>query len=147
MIKKFLIWIVCFVVVFAAGVSAGFLFDRLKQHPSRRSWLTSQLNLTAEQREKMRKIWSEAMQLPSSRAEDKRFLQQQRDQAIRELLTEEQAKEYESILQNYARNVEELFKQRREEFKQAVEKTKEILTPEQAARALEASGNLGYQYG
>jgi len=61
-------------------------------------------------------------------------LRQQREQAIADLLTETQRAEYERILADYETSRAALDAERKQAFDQAVQRTKQILTPEQAAK-------------
>ena len=123
----------CFVVVFAAGVSTGLLLPRLKDHSPRRSWLASQLKLTPQQEEQMRTIWEGAVRTPGGR-EGWSALARERDDAVEALLSEEQRAKYDAILQEHVRRLEELSQQRKRSFDEAVERTKSILTPDQAEK-------------
>jgi len=124
-----------FVIAFAAGVLTGLVVSRVRERPPRRSRLASQLNLTKEQQEQMRKIWSDVMSpYQGRRGEGRAALAQERDEAVVVLLTEDQRAKHEAILQDYARKMEELSQERRKRFDEAVERTKRILTPEQARK-------------
>lgn len=130
-----LILLGCFVIAFAAGVLTGLVVSRLRERPPRRSRLASQLKLTKEQQEQMRKIWSDVMSPHQGRrGEGRAALAQERDQAVVALLTEDQRLAYEAILQEYTRKMDELSQARRRRFEEAVERTKSILTPEQARK-------------
>lgn len=123
------------VLVFAAGASLGVFLAHVGGPPKPPSWLAGELNLTGEQREQMRKIWSEVMEPPGGPQEDKHAaLAQKRDQAIVSLLTDEQRSRYDAIVQDYASQMEQLSQIRKRAFDEAVERTKKILTPEQAAK-------------
>ncbi len=135
MSKTRIILIGCAVVVFAAGVSSGLLISRVKGRRAGHSWLASKLGLTPPQQEEMRKIWSEMRgSSPGRRGEKRKTLAQERDQAIAAILADEQKPKYEAIFQEYARKVEELSQERQRAFEEAVERTKRILTPEQAQK-------------
>jgi hypothetical protein len=58
----------------------------------------------------------------------------ERDGAIQSLLSNEQRSRYDAIQQEYSRKTEELSQERKRAFEQAVEQTKHILTPQQAAK-------------
>lgn len=120
-----------FALVFAAGVVVGRVAWR--RPPGRhRSWLSDELNLTAEQREQMREIWSETMRGPGAEhGGSRRALAEKREEAVRELLTAEQLEQYERIQQEHEQALRSLAEQREEAFHDAVERTKEMLTPEQ----------------
>ena len=132
MTKAKVIMIVAFLVTFAAGVAAGLAYGMTRQHPHDRSWLSSELNLTPEQRDKMSAIWTEVMHNSGEHGRERRqALQKQRDDAVRALLTEPQKAQYESVLQDYSKRAGELSKEREKLFQEAVERTKLILTDEQ----------------
>lgn len=135
MTKTKMLLILSFAVTFAAGAAVGILASRPGHPPRKPSWLTAELNLTDQQRDQMRDIWSEVMRTGGrNEREQRKALSQQRDQAIAALLTDAQQPQYESILQNHTRKVEELAQERKRTFEQAVERTKQILTPEQATK-------------
>ncbi len=136
MTKTKVILIVSFVLVFAAGAALGVLLARPEKrppHPS--SWLAAELNLSAEQRKQMEAVWSEAMGATFARHGEKRAaVVQERDQAIQALLSEAQQAQYQAIQQDYTRKMNELSQERKRVFDDAVERTKRILTPEQATK-------------
>ena len=135
MTKTKVLLIVAFGVTFAAGAAAGLLVSRAGRRPRGPSWLATELGLTDQQREQMHEIWSEAMQTAGrERWEQRHALIQKRDEAIAALMTEAQRAEYDTILRDYDAKREELEAQRKRAFEQAVERTKQILTPEQAAK-------------
>lgn len=135
MTKTKMLLILSFAVTFAAGAAVGILVSRPGHPPRKPSWLTAELDLTDPQRDQMREIWSEVMRTGGRNQRDQRkAFSQQRDQAIAALLTDTQRPEYESLLQDYARQVEELAQERKRAFDEAVERTKQMLTPDQATK-------------
>lgn len=127
--------IAAFVVTFAAGATVGWLVSGGRHPHHGPSWLAAELDLTNAQREQMRQIWADGMrEAGRNRWDQRRALAEQRDQAIADLLTDDQRARYESILQDYETRKEEGEQERRRAFEQAVERTKQILTPEQAAK-------------
>jgi len=130
-----------FLLAFAAGTSVGLFATKpptLPPPPPRdrpESFLARELNLTEEQKEQMKKIWSEVMG-PGGRGQPDRrsVLAQDRDQAVVALLSEEQRARYEGILKDYADKMEALQQDRKKAFDEARERTKAILTPEQAEK-------------
>jgi Spy/CpxP family protein refolding chaperone len=123
------------VVTFAAGAAVGLSFSRAQHGPHGPSWLAAELGLTGRQKEQMREIWSEVMSKTfRDRWEQRRIIAEERDQAIVDLLTEEQRSRYDAILQEYTRKREEMEQQREQAFKEAIERTKQVLTPEQATK-------------
>jgi len=134
--------IAAFVVTLAAGVAVGLSVSRVQHRPHGPSWLAAELNLTDRQREQMHEIWSEAMSTAGrGRWEQHRAFVEERDQAILDLLTDEQRARYDAIQQEYENKREALDEQRQRAFEQAVERTKGILTPEQAAKYEELMKN------
>jgi len=127
--------IACFAVALAAGVAIGLVVGRSGRDRHGHSWLMAELNLTPQQREQMQQIWSETMESSGRKHwEQRRAIAAQRDSAIVGLLTAEQKAKYERIGQDYDRKMAELSQQRKAAFDQAIERTKKILTPTQAAK-------------
>ncbi|MCE5327714.1 MAG: hypothetical protein LLG01_15015 [Planctomycetaceae bacterium] len=132
MSKIKLILIAAYLLAIAAGVLVG--MNIAQDKPRHRSELTSRLNLTPAQREQMRKIWSD----PRLRGDPRRGpgrgdLARNRDEAVMALLTPQQRQAYDAIQKDYAAQIEKQSLARRQAFDKAVEETKKILTPEQAA--------------
>ena len=122
----------CFLVAFAAGTTLGLLVGRSSRGHGRRSRLSRELGLTPGQREQMRKIWSDVMSSSSGpQRESRQSLREERDEAVRALLTEERKSKYDKVMEEYQQKVEELGRERRARFQEAVERTKEILTDAQ----------------
>jgi Spy/CpxP family protein refolding chaperone len=143
MTKTKTLLVAVFLVTFAAGAAAGRLLWQSGHHRGGPSFLATELNLTAEQRDQMHNIWTEVMGEGGRRQwEQRKALGQERDQAIAALMTPEQKPLYEKILQDYARKVDELSQERKKAFDQAVERTMLILTPEQAAKYEELLKNM-----
>ena len=133
--KTYFVISACFLFCFAAGLSTGVLITRVSEPPPREhSWLGSRLKLTPQQREQMARIWSQAAEGPRRGGEQRAAAARQRDQAIAALLTAEQKPQYETILQDYHRQLEQISAERRAAFERARQQTKAILTPEQARR-------------
>ncbi|MEX0775570.1 MAG: Spy/CpxP family protein refolding chaperone [Phycisphaeraceae bacterium] len=126
---------VLFVVTFAAGAALSLTLSQWQDPPPVQaggSWLTRELDLTPQQQEQMSKIWDA---VGRGRDDDqRRDLQRQRDQAIRDLVPPERQEEMTRILEIYAEQTAELSKQRRAVFDQAVEQTKAILTDAQRTK-------------
>lgn len=125
-------------VLFLVAFGAGLTTSLAGQHwlspppPSRGNWLVRQLHLTAAQRKQMLDIWS-GVSHRDWRAEmrQRRQFQQQRDEAIRQLVPTDQQPRYDAIQKQYREQLEQLSRERKARFEQAVSKTKAILTPEQ----------------
>lgn len=133
-----------FLVAFGAGLTVGMRMQPTPPavsgpttRPTTRgsSWLVAELDLTSEQQEQMRQIWSETVGRGRRQVEEqRRQLRQERDRAIEELFGEELKPKYEQILRDYAQRNSELDRQWRSMYQEAVERTRQILTDEQRAR-------------
>lgn len=135
MTKTKALLVVSVIVTFAAGTAAGLLVSRTGHGPPGPSWLASELNLTDRQRDEMHGIWSEVMRAGGrAQWEKSKAFVQERDEAIAALLTDAQRPQYDAILQECARKMEELAQEGKARFEQAIEETKKILTPEQALK-------------
>jgi len=134
-----------FALAFAAGGSVGMLATPKQAPASRRGCgpdLSEQLGLTAEQRKKMHDIWTEFVVGRDREFRDgKRALWREKDEAIEGLLTDEQRIEYDAILADCDRRMKEMDEQWREIIQQAVDKTRKILTAEQAKKYDEFRAN------
>jgi len=98
-------------------------------------WLAAELNLTPEQREQLKAIWSETASRGGHDREDRRRqLYRERDAAIVALIRPEDKPRYEEILKSHAEQVAALDREWHESFQTAIEKTKEILSPEQRSK-------------
>jgi Spy/CpxP family protein refolding chaperone len=135
MIKIRIILAAAFLVTFAAGGAAALLISHLHHPPYGPSWLAEELKLTREQQDQMRTLWSEVLGAAGRQTPEQRDAQRlERDQKIKALLSETQRTGYEAILAEYARKDAERAEQRKQAFEEAIRRTKEILTAEQAAR-------------
>jgi Spy/CpxP family protein refolding chaperone len=136
MAKTKIIIVICFAAAFVAGAATGWLAKESRRPPrDPSSWLTRELNLTTQQQEQMRKIWSEVMETsPREYGEKRRAIAEERNKAIVALLSDQQKAKYDQILADYNRKITELSEQRKAAFDQAVERTKQILTPDQAKK-------------
>ena len=134
MIKTRLALIVAFILAIAAGGSVGLVADRAFGRADRGSWLGRKLDLTAEQREQMRRVWSEAMRSARTDVFEQRIeLGRERHEKIQQLLSEEQKARYDEIKREFEQRQKELDKMRKAIFQHAHERTREILTESQRA--------------
>jgi Spy/CpxP family protein refolding chaperone len=129
--KPKLIILACFLSAFGAGLCVGVLW----QQPAKAAqdhWL-SELNLTPEQREKIKAIWTDAMKNSSwqNQREKRDSAQKQREEALNALITPEQKLKYDEIQSNYQKQLEVLSQESRKSKDEAYEKTKAILNDEQ----------------
>lgn len=129
--------LVSFALVFAAGFVVGRLGIGWGPRHGRRPGLRSGLNLTQEQREQMDAIWSGVRELRERHGARRRELVEERDQAIRDLLSEDQLPRYEQLIEDYEGKLRLLGEQRQAAIDAAQAQTNEILTPEQRKKYAE----------
>jgi len=127
--------IICFVAAFAAGISGGLAVSRRAAERAGPPFLVEQLDLTPEQASQIRDIWSQTREaMHAAMGGQREALEEEREEAIRGLLTEDQAARYEQVLDDYRRKRDALNEKRQEIIDQAVERTKALLTDEQRAK-------------
>ena len=148
MTKARVIVLACFCAAFVAGAAVGMAwtpFARTGPHGSR---IVQKLDLTREQREKMRDIWSEVMgALREQRREQRRAIREEREESIRALLSEEQKLKYEEVIRTYEEKTAGLDEARRKAFEDAVERTKQILTEDQRKKYEEMMKERSVRWG
>jgi len=144
--KRFeIILILVTVLSLGAGLMAGLLTSRLPASPATQpvptvsnpldhTPLVQELNLTAEQREQMKQIWESAKSGALRTYTDAENLQKDRDDAILQILSEEQKAQFQKIAKDYASRYSELQSSRNKVFDQAVAKTLELLNDTQRAK-------------
>lgn len=139
-----LLVVIGFVVAFGAGwmsantwrpAAPGSNDRERREGGGRGSWLAQQLELSPEQQKQMDQIWSEVggrgrREDPSKRNE----LRKARDASIAALVRESDREAYDRIIADYNSRTEALEAEWKKTFQQAVEKTKEILTPAQRTK-------------
>lgn len=139
--------IIGFIVTFAAGLVAGLWMKQpnviattggpapAPPKPEHRSWLARELNLTAEQDERVKQIWESAMKsVPDRGREDPRRLFRERDEAIANLIPAESKAEYERIQKEFGEKMSRSGRERDKAFEAAVAQTKSVLNPEQISK-------------
>jgi hypothetical protein len=143
--------VIGFLIAFAAGLTVGLESRQtsvaqppLAAGPSTKpttrqargpGWIESELKLRPDQKQNMDKIWSEMAR--GGRAEnDKRRqqLREERDAAIIALVGPENKAKYDAIQQNYRDQQQNLDKEMRARFENAVKQTEAILDPDQLTR-------------
>jgi Spy/CpxP family protein refolding chaperone len=133
-----LLLIIGFVMAFGAGLLIG---PKLRQEaaaaPATRparpgGWLTTELNLTPDQQEQMKKIWSETAHRGNREQEDRRRqFRKERDDAIAALISPGDKEKFDQVLKTYAEHNAAMDREWRNSYLAAVERTKQILTVEQ----------------
>jgi Spy/CpxP family protein refolding chaperone len=136
-----LLLVVGFVIAFGAGMVVGprVIHPAAPPPTSRPSgptgWLTTELNLSADQQEQLKKIWSETARRGNREQEERRRqYRRERDEAIAALIRPEDKGDYDQVLKTYSEKTAAMEQQWRNAFQASVEKTKQILTPVQRAR-------------
>lgn len=136
--------VIGFLVAFGAGWMSAYTWRPAAhngpepQHRSgggRGSWLAQQLELSPEQQKQMDQIWSEVggrgrREDPAKRNE----LRKTRDASISALIRSEDRAAYDKVLSDYTAKIEAMETEWKKAFQQAVERTKEILTPAQRTK-------------
>jgi hypothetical protein len=130
------------VLALSAGVVAGMLASRLPAAsstaepapPGASVALSDELQLNAQQREQMRKIWEPVRSHIRQRFTDAEDLQRQRDQALLALLNDEQKAKFEKISKQFAEKFAEINDAREKTFQSAVAQTMSILDENQRAK-------------
>ena len=146
--KTKLIILISFIVAFAAGISVGLVVGRTGMTPRRRSILARELNLTPEQRDQMQKIWAETMEpIRRLQHEQRQKLQEEREEAILNLLSLEQREQFEKINEAHSLSMEKLAQHRKALFDEAQEKTKKILSEDQQKKYEEILKDRGPRRG
>ncbi|MBX3177004.1 MAG: Spy/CpxP family protein refolding chaperone [Candidatus Hydrogenedentes bacterium] len=129
---------VALVMAYIAGIATGWAGSTLageKPGPARDrgSWLSHALELSDSQKAQLEAIWSREAE--NAAEEDSRArvraLYEERNQAVREMLTPEQQAAYDGIHQSVEEQKDAIAAERRARHEAAVSKTMDILTPEQ----------------
>ena len=130
-------------MAYIAGIAtgwAGYTLAGEKPPPpprdERGSWLSHTLQLDASQRTRMEEIWSpEASRRDGDDARTRiRAIYDERNAAVRALLTPEQQVQFDAIYQKSEEQKEAIARERHERHEEAVKKTMAILTPEQQVK-------------
>jgi len=104
---------------FVAGISIGVVIGGFNKKLHLKSKLSRELNLTSEQRDQMKKIWSEGIRTARRlQREQKQKLQKERDESIEELLTDEQKARFKEIINEYSQKIDELARARKKLFEE-----------------------------
>lgn len=145
MSKQIVLSVILFVVALGSGIVIGIYLPHARHGPPMsESILATELQLTQDQRDKMREIWSDAG-LHRDGFDKRRQMQKERDDSVIALLTPEQRKSYDQIQERYSQQTAEMAKEREAIFQKAIERTKAILSDKQRAKYEELlrNGSLG----
>ncbi|MCD6303744.1 MAG: hypothetical protein J7M21_02135 [Planctomycetes bacterium] len=146
MTKTYLAMLLSFLVTFAAGGAVGMLAAPEMPTPASHGYcrgqgqgqgqgLGDELHLTAEQREQMRRIWSQVMGMADRRLRERMMaIRREREKALEDLLTDSQRAMYDQINADFQRRMRQVGEEWRALVDKAVQQTKAILTPEQVRK-------------
>lgn len=135
-----------FLVAFGAGLTVGYRAPRTSAgagegprpttRPSGRDgWLAAELVLATEQREQLKKIWSESTRRNRGDQDDlRRQYRTERDEAVAALIRPEDKEKYAQAIKTYSDRMAGIDQLGREAYQIAVEQTKAVLTPEQRTK-------------
>jgi Spy/CpxP family protein refolding chaperone len=154
-----LILLIGFLLAFAAGYTVG-----MNRSPAadvstasgpdasssqgRRGWLAQQLELTAEQQQQMREVWAEtASRGGRGHIEQRRELRRHRDEAIEELIPQQNLAAYEQVIERYNESLVAMEREWAEAYERAVERTRAILTPQQREKYEQILSRQGWDGG
>lgn len=136
------ILVIGFIIAFAAGMVIGLEVRRQAvaapaTRPTGRGpgFLTAELNLSPEQQEQMKQIWSETAHRGGRDQEEKRRqIRKERDEAIAALIPAGSREQYDQALKTYTERSGALEREWRASFQSAIERTKAMLTSEQRTK-------------
>jgi Spy/CpxP family protein refolding chaperone len=132
MTKTKILLLVAFVAVFFAGLTIGLFAGRNCPPRHGPPWLAAELELSPDQVEKMKEIWSKIDPPDPHLGEMARQdLASQRDEAIKKLLGPDQISSFERIIREYESKREERQLEMMAPLDEAFARTREILTEEQ----------------
>src|SRR5687767_2872315 len=133
-----LVVIIGFCVAFAAGLTVGLSRQRVAevspaspQSPTTKhshrgsSFLASELNLTSEQQEQMKEIWSRTAKGGRGDHDDRRQeLRDKRDADIEALIPASEKEKFQKILADYRAGLDAMDNEARDRLRKSVEETK-----------------------
>ncbi len=130
-----------FLVAFAAGLAVGVSVQQRRlaagaapttRPAGRAGWLVRELDLTPQQADQMRQIWSQVIRHGGREHESQRQqIRIEREKGIEALIPWQSKAKYDEIQKRYSDEMAALNRESQASFQAAVEKTKAILTPEQ----------------
>jgi Spy/CpxP family protein refolding chaperone len=130
-IKPTGIFVIGFLAAFAAGIAATIMWQRSHNY-EQDGWL-KELHLSAEQREKIKTIWTETMKNTNyqTQRERREAAQHERDEALAALVTADQKERFDEIMKTYRSKADAIAAESKKARDEAYEKTKAVLTDEQ----------------
>jgi len=132
------------VLTFASGTVVGLLIRGTCEPPRRGSWMAARLGLSPDQKEQMHTIWSGYFEAARKQFGDRfRRLDRERDAAIDALLPETLKVQYDAILEEHSREMQQLRESMGSLRREARERTRQVLTPQQWAQFEEMEKKRG----
>jgi Spy/CpxP family protein refolding chaperone len=126
--------VLAYVLALAAGTTSGVLAERMHQVPISSAPLAEQLNLTQAQCDQMRAVWQTASDTADDCFSKAESLEDQRDDALIGLLTDQQKNKFAEMDKAFAAQYAVLGERRQAAFREAFLKTEQMLTPAQRVR-------------
>jgi len=133
-VKTSAVLILAYVLALAAGTTSGLLADRLRTPAGSAAPLAQQLQLTPVQSEQIRAVWEGVSQTVDSCYQQGQAIQNRRDQALLNLLTDDQKAKFAIIDKDDARQFAEQMTKRQAAFQQGLTETEAMLSPEQRVK-------------
>lgn len=139
-----------FLAALLGGAAAGLLLSRYVRPAAPAIVagdvpLSTELQLSNEQRNQIRQIWEQVRTLNQGSFEDGQALNTWRDDQILKLLSGDQKKEFERINLEYQERYTAMTAKRESAFRQAVAKTKQLLNDDQRKRYEQILNRRGVQ--
>ena len=129
--------LLCFLISIVAGIGIVVFWNRPEKTPSG-GWL-SELKLSAEQREKIKAIWSDAMKNAGPQALRKNCAEAHKEfmEKLKMLITAEQQPRYNDLEISYLGRLAEIEREAQITKNDAFERTKTLLSADQCAKYVE----------
>ena len=133
MTRSTIIVVLMFVLALGAGVVAGKLSARISQPPAERTAanLTTQLDLSSDQRAQMQHIWEHVRDVAHRCARDKKILTKEHEDAVVALLNDIQKEKYKQLTDDTNADAAKIDALEKQTFEDAVKKTREMLNDQQ----------------
>lgn len=130
--KTSVIVVLMFVVALGAGAVAGKLASRQQapRPPSGQS-LADDLQLTSEQRDRMRQIWESVRQTADSCRKNAESAQNEQLEQLKAMLTDDQRRRYAELTSATSIKIQVLDEKRKSAVRQAIEQTEKLLSTDQ----------------
>lgn len=131
--KTTVILVLAYVLALAAGTTSGLLAQRLRGPgpADADAPMAAQLHLTPAQARQMRQVWEKASNDMDDYYRQAQAISRQRDQALFNLLTDDQKEKFATMDQAYNDRFAALAKQRQATFRSAIAKAEESLSDDQ----------------